>query len=218
MSANTAAGAINRAQSSPVTATSFTIAGFAFMPNTPTGDWSLCSLDDGSAHVLEISSGGASFDWDLFNDSTQTTMFTAASAVGKWVSFALVGAPTTSTVYWSIAGAAISNTTIGSSAGGAGSKIWLGDDGFGGGTFPGVVVGGKVWGASLTAAQVANEFQQLEPVLLANLWAQYPLLNSADALADYSGNGRTATLLGSLSDSIIMPPIPWRRNQNVMSL
>ena len=140
-----------------------------------------------------------------------------ATALNTWVFIALVGAGTTSTVYWSVAGGAIQSTTIETSSVAAGN-LFISADGLGDGDWPGLITGVRVWSRSLTAAEVANESHRLTPAALNGLWAQYTQLNGSNLGLDYSGNGRTATVVGTPATAAQMPPAPWYRNQNVMSM
>ena len=216
MSVDTSSGDYEIALGGTLSSTSVTIIGWAFMPSLPVSGWSLVSLDNGGANFLEISSTGALNNWAVFSDGhgpSSIPMFTAASAVGQWVFFALVGAPGTSTVYWSIGYAAISNTTFASA--GNGTDLWIGNDGFAGGFFPGQIVGVKVWSVALTAAQVADEFNKGPPVFGSNVWAYWPLFNAVSGSIDWSGNGRTTTPSGTPADSANMPAITWSANSSV---
>lgn len=59
----------------------------------------------------------------------------------------------------------------------------------------------KVWTAALTAAEVANEMQAIRPLRQTDLWAWYPQL-AGDRTLDWSGNGRTLTENGTISDAV----------------
>lgn len=221
MSVNNATGNLSVALAAPLTSTSCTLMCWAFMPTVTGAFWTLFSMDDGGVGpFLQIARSQAAGNWDVWSETFSVSdgqpLFTEASAAAKWVSIALVGAPTTSTVYWSIAGAAISSKTISSSASGA-TKLWISDDGFNDGDFPGLITGVKVWSRSLSAAEIANEMAQMPPLNTSGIWAQYPELNSTNPNIDDSGNGRNATVGGTLSTSATMPSVPWR-SQQVMGL
>jgi hypothetical protein len=74
----------------------------------------------------------------------------------------------------------------------------------------GRIAGVKVWsGVALTAAEMANEVYTLRPARTANLHAWWPMLPGAtERLIDYSGNARSLTANGTLTDED-PPPVAW---------
>jgi hypothetical protein len=68
----------------------------------------------------------------------------------------------------------------------------------------------KVWNAVLSVAELENERYSVVPKRRTNLWAWWPLISTtkADALKDYSGNGRNLIENGTcaIEDG---PPVPW---------
>jgi hypothetical protein len=67
----------------------------------------------------------------------------------------------------------------------------------------------KAWTAALTTAEIALEMRSVRPVRLANLWGWWPARPGAtERLIEYSGNGRSWTEVGTLSDED-PPPVWW---------
>lgn len=72
----------------------------------------------------------------------------------------------------------------------------------------------KVWDAVLTQAEIENEMEQMEPVRWDSLHMFIPSFdNAGDRLNDYSGNVKTLTATGTLTDEAD-PPIPWSLEQD----
>ncbi len=99
----------------------------------------------------------------------------------------------------------ITNDTSGFSA----EKLWFGNnesDELHNGRLAAV----KVWSAVLTGDEIINEMKHYLPQRLANINGWYPSVSQAvnDNATDYSGNGNTMTVNGTLSveDG---PPIAW---------
>lgn len=74
----------------------------------------------------------------------------------------------------------------------------------------GALVALKVWTASLTDAEMELERRQLAPVRTANLWGFFPLLNTADKLKDFGGNGYDLTNGTGPWTEEANPPVRWR--------
>jgi hypothetical protein len=77
----------------------------------------------------------------------------------------------------------------------------------------GRAAGVKVWNRVLTVAEIQQEMRQYVPVNPASIWGFYPLLSHLDATADYSGNGNTLTVGGTLATED-GPPIPWKQGRS----
>lgn len=67
----------------------------------------------------------------------------------------------------------------------------------------------KIYGATLTAAEIAAEMCQYLPVRTANLNGFYPLFTVGDDEIDFSGNANNWTVGGTLATED-GPPIPWK--------
>lgn len=72
--------------------------------------------------------------------------------------------------------------------------------------FNGRLVYVRVWTAELSQAQIEAEWASASPVRTSNLWANWPLTNSAD-LTDHSGNGRTLTAGTTAVSTEADPPL-----------
>lgn len=69
----------------------------------------------------------------------------------------------------------------------------------------------KCWQAALTAEEIAAEMRSIRPVRFADLHSWHPAIASvlADALKDFSGNGRHWVATGSPSVQTQTPPVSW---------
>ena len=74
----------------------------------------------------------------------------------------------------------------------------------------GCVAGLKIWSATLTQAEIENEFTQYVPIRTANLIHWHPFL-AADTV-DYSGNANALTG-GTGASTEDGPPIPWETGE-----
>lgn len=71
------------------------------------------------------------------------------------------------------------------------------------------IAGWKIWGAGLTAAEVAQEMQTLAPRRYANLIGFLPMFpGTGERARDYSGVGNSYTENGTLTDED-PPPVMW---------
>ena len=67
----------------------------------------------------------------------------------------------------------------------------------------------KIWNTALTEAEIAQEVYTVAPRKLDSLWGWYPTRpGSGERAKDYSGNGRSLTEGGTLTDDD-PPPISW---------
>lgn len=138
--------------------------------------------------------------------------------VGRWYAFAGVIASTISrTFYWKLATAtAVSSSSPAATiVFGAFNQAKIGQSAFAGDDYNGCIAGIKIYEAALSQAQIENEWRQIAPIRTANLWAFYPLLaGGLAATPDWSGNGKTLTLAGTIDDSDNNPEVPWRLGQS----
>lgn len=67
----------------------------------------------------------------------------------------------------------------------------------------------KIWGAALTAAEIAQERRQYVPIRRTNLNSFYPLLSTATDQDDFGPSSLAATVVGSPANAE-GPPIPWK--------
>ncbi len=75
--------------------------------------------------------------------------------------------------------------------------------------FDGRVFALKSWTAALSAAELAQEMYSITPVRQTNKYSWWPMFpGSAERLRDYSGDGRSWTEHGTLTDEN-SPPIVW---------
>ena len=68
----------------------------------------------------------------------------------------------------------------------------------------------KIWNnVQLSAEEILNEMNSIRPVRTDGLWAFYPHMpDASERLADYSGNGRTLSQTGTITDED-PPPVSW---------
>ena len=59
----------------------------------------------------------------------------------------------------------------------------------------------KIWQATLSAEEIRNELHSIKPKRWQNLWAWLPCNNRATIGADYSGNERSFTQNGTITES-----------------
>lgn len=98
--------------------------------------------------------------------------------------------------------------TLAGAAGVSAETISVGNDPSGE-ELRGDAAGIKIWDAVLTLAEIFNERRQILPIRTANLNSFYPLFSTADDEIDFSGNGRTWTVGGTLANATSTPPVPW---------
>ncbi len=112
--------------------------------------------------------------------------------------------------YWGTeAGGALSTNSLATSRTPTNNMIdvYIGDDAYTEG-LNGEISYVRIWTVELTDAEIDAEYYSAVPVKTANLWADYRLPNAAGALTDSSGNGRTLTLTGTVTDGGADPTIP----------
>lgn len=152
--------------------------------------------------VLTDSDGVTLIAWN----SVATVSGSTALAVGTWYHIAAVVNGTSGGNFLTYLNGAVNITSDGSTNPAAGAFIvgsdpdseWLN----------GCAAAIKVWSTNLTAVEIQQEMQQYLPIRTANLNAFYPCLSVGDDEVDFSGNGNTLTVGGTLATED-GPPIPW---------
>ena len=87
-------------------------------------------------------------------------------------------------------------------------KLFFGNDGSSE-WLNGRIAFGKAWGAALSQSEIQQEMNSICPRRFENLWGWWPMWPGAtERLADYSGNGRTLTKNGTLTDED-PPPVSY---------
>lgn len=67
----------------------------------------------------------------------------------------------------------------------------------------------KIWNRTMTASEVLQEMHVIRPAGADSLWGWFPMFPGAtERLADWSGNGRSWTANGTLTDED-PPPVSW---------
>lgn len=157
------------------------------------------------------SSDGTTFHWwDGVSSGDGTTNLT----VGQWYHIAetVSGTPGSATFLLYVNSVLDATGGVGNTDNDAAGPILdVGNDPFFSDYFNGCAACIKVYGAVLTASEIAQEMRQYRPIRTANLSLWAPLLTHTD-VADYSGNGNGFTANGTLATED-GPPIAWSRGQ-----
>ena len=159
----------------------------------------------GNGVYLQTDADGTTLE--LWDDQIGHIVFGQNMAVGVWYFIGLAKSGTSAVLYYR----ALSSPTLTAVAATVSSssivnRFWFGNDQFDE-WVDGSVFAGKHWLAQLSFAEMQAESYQIAPARTANLTAFHPV-QRAEA-ADYSGNGRTLTVAGSI-DTDDNPPIPWQ--------
>jgi hypothetical protein len=176
---------------------------FSIDANSGWGDYDLfCVTSDGTSIVTETNIAGAYTDVDSGQDMT----------VGAWRHLCIVRASATSLQMYVDGVAAGSANTHNVTRRTAATRMETG----GGWTTENYYVADirvdriKIWDAALTAAEVASEMYRIEPVRWANIHLWSPCNPGAtERLSDWSGNGKTWTAGGTLTDEDPAPGVGW---------
>lgn len=173
----------------------------------------LLSWGKGGGNYIDISSGADGTTIGVYDVATYTStpLGSTALTVGTWYRMALVVNGTTATFYR--ADAATAALTVSTASGdftpqNAPTSLTLADS-VNAGNYPldGRIAAVKVWEAALSQAEIEEELAQYQPVRVANLLHNHPLVNAE--LVDYSGNARTLTAGSTSPTTEAGPPIRW---------
>lgn len=88
-------------------------------------------------------------------------------------------------------------------------KLWIGDNAFSE-WLNGSWAAFKAWNVALSAEEIANEMRYYQPQRIANLNCWSPFRNTGEQTTDFSGNGNSWTVGGTLATED-GPPVTWGR-------
>lgn len=161
----------------------------------------------GDATGPDIYQIGTDSDGTTLNAYNGVDNLGSALTVGTWYHLALVCSGVGAGNLKAYLNGVLDITAAGASGPGAG-KLWVGNSVFSE-FLNGSAAAVKIYSASLTAAEVAQEMRQILPVRTANLNGWYPMHGTTALKADFSGNLNDWTDV-STSFSAESPPIPWK--------
>lgn len=197
--------------------TSFTMMGWFYFSadrNTIVNTLAFGQSSGGGYYQLywdQTGSGSVLGTWNGAASSSGTTSL----SLSTWYHLAMTVSGTAAGNFLVYLNGALEITAAGRDIPTAG-KLWVGNDNDSE-WLNGRVAAVKIYDAVLTAAEIAQEMRQIQPVRFANLNSWYPLWSTADDEIDYSGQGRTLTVGGTLAmeDG---PPIPWKQGRRRLVL
>lgn len=167
-----------------------------------TGTWiSEISTFDGDLFVTDASGGGSA-------------QYTFTFTTDQWYHIGYTYDGTNKRVY---VDGALASTQAWSSTGAPGGDGWT----FGAANFTAPDVDLQditIWNVVLTADEIAQLYRARLPRRRDNLVAHYPLFQDAARTADYSGNARTLTSVGTPTNATSSPPAPWGTRSPRISL
>lgn len=137
-----------------------------------------------------------------FSSSTQSNTTLTAVPTSAWVFLAYSKSTTSLTAYmrgegaaaWSSQNVSVTDPLVNI------DFFWIGRSVFGGDGLQARIAHMRVWEAALTEAEWTTEWNCTTAQRAANLWAEWRFVNAAGAATDSSGNGRSLTVNGTLSD------------------
>jgi hypothetical protein len=195
--------ALQRSASLPADFTGFTLCGWAVLETDINGNAALASIDDTPFHastntfILLTDSDGTSLC--VYDGALSSPI--ASLTVGTPFFWAAVGSGSGAggfTLYYRTASQNTFTTLTRTGKSGAVGGITVGADSFYDFDYwPGLVSGVKCWDRALSAAELMVESFYERPMFPASLNFWWPLHHSGDT-ADRSGNGRDATVIGSV--------------------
>lgn len=179
--------------------------GLIFLRNSGTGEYGGAFLYSDGDTVYEVS-----------GSQQVTTGVTVSNDVPCFVACTYNGSGTnTGTIYVrNITTTSLTSTTFDINANLIGAnQLWIGDNGFGN-YLDGDTLNIIIYDRILTASELLRQSKQRVPISRKNLNRWYPCLNSSsisENMNDWSGNNRTATLVGSSTASLGNTGISWRQ-------
>ncbi len=189
----------------------FTIAGWAYLVSDRAGNerW-FFALENAGQDGFEILGWDATGELSVYSSADDLGEFSSSPSDGEWfywaVSCAGTGGTDLKAYYIESDGTLLSEAVTGDSF--TPANLFIGSDSYDNWNnirFAHI----KVWDAVLTQTEIQQEMYVARPVRTANLHAWWPMLDGAtERLADYSGNGKTLTAAGTLSDED-GPPVSW---------
>lgn len=195
----------------PSPVTTWTVAGWFKVSVENSGYNSFFCLDNGTttagnAAVLQTNGSGAAALH--YFDANGADIAGPVPGIGTWTYLAVAVNGTAGTLYTRAASSATFTTTAlaGLSASLAAANLRIGESAWTGEWLNGCATAVKMWGATLTQAEVEQESWRYTPARTAGLTAWYPLTHPDPT--DYSGNGRTL----SGGTGVVFedgPPLVW---------
>lgn len=192
----------------------FTVAGWVKI-TVDRNDWStFCALAQATNNFVYIQTYSDGVKWQLWSQGGSVDIYTAS--VGTWVYLVMQifqSGPWYASAAYVLAGGSTVNWTGSLSVGSSTPDLFsLGDSPFTGEFLNGSMGGVKVWTAALTDAEILREMYNFAPKRLSDLWGWYPFIPQGSASGygtDYSGNGKTLTVGGTLAWEDNPPLIGW---------
>lgn len=190
----------------------YTIAGW-FRMVTDTNDFTTLIAMFGSGaddyDGLETDADGTSLNVISNRTTVHVSAAVATLATSTWVYVALTRSGSTVAGYVITEAGSVSTASVTRATGGTVASNRIGQWSDGSELFNGRVAALKAWSVALTQAELLNEMWSIVPRSLTSLWGFWPCFSvAADRLLDYSGNGRSWTAAGTLSDED-PPAIGW---------
>lgn len=188
----------------------YTIMAWAYPVSNPTAQITLFSVANNGSNLDRLRSNSGGTTWSAQSIVGGTSVNTNGSSVsyGSWQHWALVrrNASNLDTYVNGVLDATSTQSVSGRSAA---AQLDIGNTNSASAYFNGRVFAIKAWNVALTAAEIQEEMRTIRPVRLANLWGWWPgRPGSGERAKDYSGNGRSLTEGGTLTDEDA-GPISW---------
>jgi hypothetical protein len=180
----------------------YTIMAWVYPVSNPSADMQPFSIAVDGSNLDQMRTGSGATSWSVRSIVGGSAVATGTTSVDytTWQHLAMVRTDSSNVYLWKDGN---QSTASNQAAGGRSAATQL-DVGNGrGGTTPmnGRMYAVKAWTVALSAAEIAQEMRSVRPVRLANLWGWWPTRPGAsERLKDYSGQGRSFTEIGTLSD------------------
>jgi len=188
----------------------YTIMAWAYPVSNPTAQITLFSVANNGSNLdrLRSNSGGTTWSAQSIVGGTSVSPTGSSVSYGSWQHWAMVRRNASNLdTYLNGALDATSNQNVSGRA--AAAQLDIGNTNAASAYFNGRVFAIKAWNVALTAAEIQEEMRTIRPVRLANLWGWWPgRPGSGERAKDYSGNGRSLTEGGTLTDEDA-GPISW---------
>ena len=188
----------------------YTIMAWAYPVSNPAAQITLFSVaaDGSNLERLRSNSGGTTWSAQSIVGGTSVNTNGSSVSYGSWQHWALVRRDASNLDTY-VNGVLDATSTQSVSGRSAAAQLDIGNTNSASAYFNGRVFAIKAWNVALTAAEIREEMRTIRPVRLANLWGWWPgRPGSGERAKDYSGNGRSLTEGGTLTDEDA-GPISW---------
>lgn len=188
----------------------YTIMAWVYPVSNPAADMQPFSIAVGGSNLDQLRTGSAATSWSVRSlvGGTAVASGTATVSYATWQHLAMVRTDA-SNLYLYKDGVQSTASTQAVGARSAAIQLDIGNGRAGTTPLNGRVYAIKAWTVALSTAEILQEMRSVRPVRLANLWGWWPARPGAtERLKDYSGNGRSFTEVGTLTDED-PPPISW---------